>query len=264
MTQSELAPELKQIADKLRHAADENQLLAPVRDLVEHQDASAAVAIQDFNVDRWVAEGRRLAGSKVGITSPAAQQQFGIAAPVYGRLFADMIASNGETIPADSVRQLRIEAEIAFVLKADIDMPDPTPVDVLRAIDFALPAIELVSSRITDWDVTQFDFVADNSAASKLVLGETPLPHFTMDFRTLGAMTIINGQHRHMGSGGTYLGSPLQSLKWLAKESLSAGRPLRRGELVMTGAIGPIVPGNPGDVIEVILGDLPPVRAFIE
>ena len=170
MPQPSLTPAQKHIADKLRSAADGNDLLPPVRDLVDHDDASVAMAIQDFNVDHWVAEGRRLVGSKVGITSPAAQRQFGIDSPVYGRLFADMIASSGEAIAAESVPQLRIEAEIAFVLKTDIDVPDPTLFEVLRAIDFALPAIELVSSRIADWDVTQFDFVADNSAASKLVL----------------------------------------------------------------------------------------------
>ena len=251
--------EAKAVAVKLRDAVRDQALIAPVRtDIIDPSD-SLAKSIQRANVDYWVAEGRRIVGSKVGITSRAAQDQFGVSSPAYGTLFADMIATDGACIPSNVVPQLRVEAEIAFVLNSDIDIPDPTVVDVISAIDYALPAIELVSSRILDWDITMFDFIADNAAASMIVLGETPFDIRSCDVRTLGSITTINGNHRSLGSGGAYLGSPLQSLRWLARERVACGDPLRRGEIVMTGALGPIVPSGQGAFIDIRIGDLPPV-----
>lgn len=253
----------KAIAGKLRDAVRDRALIAPVRADISDSSDALAKAIQRTNVDYWVAEGRRIAGSKVGITSQAAQEQFGVSSPAYGILFADMVATDGACIASTIVPQLRVEAEIAFVLKSDIDDPDPTIVDVISAIDYGLPAIELVSSRIRDWDITMFDFIADNAAASMIVLGETPFDIRSCDVRTLGSVTTINGNHRSLGSGGAYLGSPLQSLRWLARERVADGNPLCRGEIVMTGALGPIVPSGRGAFIDIRIGDLPPVMVEI-
>lgn len=238
-------------------------LIEPVRTGIADPSDTLAKAVQRANVDFRVAEGHRIVGSKVGITSHAAQQQFGVSSPAYGILFADMVATDGASIASSVVPQLRVEAEIAFVLKSDLDDPDPTIVDVISAVAYGLPAIELVSSRIRDWDITMFDFVADNAAARMIVLGETPFDIRSFDVRTLGTVTTINGNHRSMGSGGAYLGSPLQSLRWLARERVADGNPLRRGEIVMTGALGPIIPSGKGAFIDIRIGDLPPVTAAI-
>lgn len=251
--------EAKAIATKLRDAVRDQALIAPVRADVSDPSDTLAKSIQHANVDYWVGEGWRIVGSKVGITSRAAQEQFGVNSPAYGTLFAHMVATDGACIDSNVVPQLRVEAEIAFVLKADIEDPDPTIVDVISAIAYGLPAIELVSSRIREWDITMFDFVADNAAASMIVLGETPFDIRSRDVRTLGSVTTINGNHRSLGSGGAYLGSPLQSLRWLARERVADGNPLRRGEIVMTGALGPIVPSGRGAFIDIRIGDLPPV-----
>ena len=255
-------PDTVRIAAQLREAVANRALIDPVRNGAEDSSSRNAKRIQRLNIEHWIDEGRRVIGAKVGVTSPAAQQQFGISAPVSGTLFADTLATDGAVIDFALVPQLKVEAEIAFVLKSDIDMPSPTLVDVLCAIDFGLPAIELVSSRIRDWDVTSFDFIADNAAASVFVLGETPFDIRSCDVRSLGATTTVGG-NRTSGCGGAYLGSPLQSLLWLARERIADNQPLRRGETVMTGALGPIVPGGRGASIDVQIGNLPPVKAEI-
>lgn len=257
-----LNPDADRIAAQLRAAVAERALIDPVRTGVADRSETNAMRVQRINIGHWIDEGRRVIGAKVGITSHAAQQQFGISAPASGTLFSDMLATDGAVIDFELVPQLRVEAEIAFVLKSDIDMPLPTLVDVLCAIDYALPAIELVSSRIRDWDIGIFDFIADNAAASMVVLGETPFDIRSCDARTLGSATTISGS-RSFGSGGAYLGSPLQSLLWLARERIADNQPLRRGETVMTGALGPIVPAVRGAFIDVQIGSLPPVRAEI-
>lgn len=249
----------KAIASKLRAALRDQALIEPVRTGIGDPTNALAKSIQRTNVDYWIEEGQRIVGSKVGITSQAAQEQFGVSSPAYGTLFAHMVATDGASVASNLVPQLRVEAEIAFVLGSDIDHPDPTIVDVISAIAYGLPAIELVSSRIRDWDITMFDFIADNAAASMIVLGETPFDVRSCDVRTLGSVTTINGNHRSLGSGGAYLGSPLQSLRWLARERVADGNPLRRGEIVMTGALGPIVPSGRGAFIDIRIGNLPPV-----
>ncbi|MDO8863786.1 fumarylacetoacetate hydrolase family protein [Haliea sp. E1-2-M8] len=254
-----LSEDRDHIAAKLRIAVRDRALIEPVRNEISDPSDALAKSIQRANIDFWVKEGRRIVGSKVGITSRAAQEQFGIDSPAYGTLFADMVETDGASIDANVVSQLRVEAEIAFVLNSDIDNPNTTIVDVISAIDYGLPAIELVSSRIRDWDLKLFDFIADNAAASMIVLGETPFDIQSCDVRTLGTVTTINGNHRSFGSGGAYLGSPLQSLLWLARERVTDGNPLRRGEVVMTGALGPIISSGKGAFIDVRIGHLPPV-----
>ena len=251
-----------QAAAKLRAAVSERALIDPVRDEVEDDSEVNAKLIQRENTRHWIDQGRRVIGAKVGITSHAAQQQFGISTPASGILFADMLANDGAAVDSALVPQLRVEAEVAFVLKTDIDMPFPTMVDVISAINYGLPAIELVSSRIRDWDIRIFDFIADNAAASMFVLGETPFDIRSRDVRTLSSATTISGS-RSFGSGGAYLGSPLHSLLWLARERVMDGQPLQRGQTVMTGALGPIVPAGRGAFIDVQIGSLPPVRAEI-
>ncbi|MEX0827977.1 MAG: 2-keto-4-pentenoate hydratase, partial [Haliea sp.] len=211
------------IATKLRLAVRDRALIEPVRNEISDPSDALAKSIQRSNIDLWVKEGRRIVGSKVGITSRAAQEKFGIDSPAYGILFADMVETDGASIDSNVVSQLRVEAEIALVLNSDIDNPNTTIVDVISAIGYCLPAIELVSSRILNWDLHLFDFIADNAAASMIVLGETPFDIQSCDLRTLGTVTTIKGGHRSFGSGGAYLGSPLQSLLWLARERVTDG-----------------------------------------
>ena len=156
-------------ADRLARAAQTRIGCAPVRDLIT--DVDAAYAVQQLSVSRQLALGRWVAGRKIGLTSVAVQRQLGVDRPDFGALYADDI--HGDADPVDLGRFLlpRVEVEVAFVLGTDLDLPHPSVLDVMRAVEFVLPAIEIVDSRIAGWNITLVDTVADNASGAATVLG---------------------------------------------------------------------------------------------
>ena len=259
----ELEPEANLIAQSIRSAVRVCNLIDPVRFKTSNPSESLATTIRDLNIAHWLGEDRKIVGHKVGLTAKAIQAQFGVDGPAYGCLFADMIVEDGGTIEAHVVPQLWVEAELALVLNADIENPNPTSADILSAVDYGLPAIELANSRIRGWDLTLFDYLADNGAASHLVLGKTPIDVRACDVSSLKAATLKNGTQVSEGTGKAVLGSPLHSLMWLAQQKVADGKPLRKGEIVMTGAMGPIVTAGSGDEIVVHVGSATPVSVSV-
>ncbi|MEU5866501.1 MULTISPECIES: 2-keto-4-pentenoate hydratase [unclassified Nonomuraea] len=231
----------------------------PVRDLVDGLEA--AYAVQSLLTERWVGEGRRITGRKVGLTSKAVQRQLGVGSPDFGVLFADMAVPDGEEIPAGAVLQPRAEAEVALVLDRDLPHERHTVADVIAATAFALPAIEVVGSRIRDWDITLADTVADNASAGLYVLGNRPVRLGDVDLRLAGMVIERRGEQVSTGVGAACLGHPLHAAVWLADTLAALGRPLRAGDTVLTGALGPVVPVRPGDVLEARIDGLGDVRA---
>src|SRR5690606_27474004 len=157
----------------LAEAARSGKPCEPVRDLIG--TAQEAYAVQEIGTRRALESGRRLVGRKIGLTNPAAQQQIGVDHPDYGMLFADAAYLDGLPIPFGRFLQPKVEAEIAFVMGADLVGGPFTVAEVIRAVDFVLPAIEIADSRIADWDITLVDTVADNASAGAFVLGSTPV-----------------------------------------------------------------------------------------
>ncbi|WP_188189266.1 2-keto-4-pentenoate hydratase [Nonomuraea sp. SYSU D8015] len=248
-----------QAAERLAEAVRSGKPCPPIRDLIA--TVTDAYAVQEINTRRAIGEGRRPVGRKIGITNLELQKKFGIDRPDFGMLFADMAYPDGLPIPLDRFLQPRVEAEVALVLGRDLTGGPFTVADVLRAVEFALPAIEIADSRIADWDITLADTVADNAAAGAFVLGCTPVSLTGLDLRAAGMTMTRGGQEVSTGSGAACLGSPLNAAVWLASELGRTDYALRAGDVVLTGALGPVSTVEPGDVFEAHVEGLGSVRA---
>lgn len=248
-------------AQRLLGAYERGQPCAPVRELIEAGDVESAYAVQEANTLHWLGQGRRLVGRKIGLTSRAVQKQLGVDQPDFGMLFADMAVCDGEPIDAGRVLQAKVEAEIAFVLDQDLAMEQPTMADVIRAVGFAVAAIEVVGSRVANWDIRLVDTVADNASSGLFVLGNTPHRLHGLDLRDC-AMEMRSGDKVvSSGVGHACLGHPLNATLWLARKMVEVGRPLRAGDIVLSGALGPMVAVQPGAVYEARVAGLGAVRA---
>lgn len=248
-------------ADRILEAHRRARPCAPVSDLIGKSDVDAAYAVQERNTRHWLEAGRRLIGRKIGLTAKSVQRQLGVAQPDYGMLFADMASPDAEPIPMDGLLQPRVEGEIAFVLGRDLIDPQPTLVDVLAAIEYALPAVEVVDSRIENWAIGITDTIADNASSGRYVLGGEPRALDAFDLRLCGMVMERRGEQVSLGAGAACLGHPLTAVLWLARVMCHAGRPLLAGDLVLSGALGPVVPVRPGDVFELRINGLGSVRA---
>ncbi len=253
--------EIAVLADRIRTAYETGVPCEPLRDQLAEGDLDAAYAIQEANTWHWLSSDRRLVGRKIGITSKAVQVQLGVDQPDFGMLFADMAIPDGEEIPAGAVLQPRIEGEVAFVLERDLDHAQPTIADVSNAISYATAAIEVVGSRIADWNINIQDTIADNASSGLFVLGNERHSLDDFDSRLCGMVVEHRGEPISTGAGAACLGNPLNAVIWLARVMVARGRPLRAGDIIMSGALGPMVPVTTGDVYEVRISGLGSVRA---
>jgi 2-keto-4-pentenoate hydratase len=229
--------------------------VAPLRDCLDPADGTGAYAVQALNTQYWQAHGRRIIGRKIGLTAKAVQAQFGVDQPDYGVLFSDMLLRAEDILPRESVIQPRAEAEVALVLEHGVDAPDARAEDIAAATAYAVAAIEIVDSRISEWKITFADTVADNGSSAFLVLGDQRRPLRNLDLYTCGMVLEINGLPVSVGAGAACLGHPLKAAAWLAQTLARLGDPLRAGDIVMTGALGPMVALRPGDhVVATIAG----------
>jgi 2-keto-4-pentenoate hydratase len=243
--------------ERLATAQDTRVPCPPVRDLIGTDDLAAAYAVQQGLVQRRLAAGARVVGRKIGATSKAVQDQLGVDQPDFGYLLDDMDVSRRSPISMSTLLQPRVEAEVAFRLGADVapETEDEITIAAVRAaVDVALPALEIVDSRIAGWDIKFTDTVADCASSALYVVGD--------DGRTLGPdagglepvdveMSLsINGEVRSSGTGAACLGDPLEALRWLAVQCHRFGDPLRAGQVVLSGALGPFVPFAAGDHVE--------------
>ncbi|MGW3133330.1 2-keto-4-pentenoate hydratase [Streptomyces sp. NPDC001076] len=240
-------PAAVQAAETLAEAERTAIPCPPVRKLFADGDIDAAYAAQRIHTERALAEGRRIVGRKIGLTSPAVQAQLGVGQPDFGVLFADMAVPDGGEVPAGRLLQPKVEAEVALVLGNDLPHRDCTVVDVLRATEFALPALEIVDSRVQDWDISITDTVADNASSGLFVLGGPLRELWDLDLRGVRMSMTRDGVEVSTGSGADCLGSPLNAAVWLASTLAAMGDPLRAGDVVLTGALGPMAVAEPGE-----------------
>jgi 2-keto-4-pentenoate hydratase len=251
---------LRGLAERLREAERSGQAIAPIRDQLPAGDVQAAYAVQQINTGHWLAQGRRAVGRKIGLASKVVQKQLGVDQPDFGMLFADMALADGAEVPLARVMQPKVEAEVALVLERDLTLPDPTLAEVISAIAYAVPAIEIVGSRIAGWNIGLTDTIADNASAGLFVLGATPVPLAGLDLRLCGMVMERRGDQISVGAGAACLGNPLNAAQWLARTMVEVGAPLQAGDVIMTGALGPMAAVGAGDVVTARIAGLGSVR----
>ena len=249
------------LAEALWQAEIERRPIPPITEDRPEIAVDDAYAIQLHNVERRVAAGAVVRGRKVGLTSPAMQRLLGVDEPNFGVLLDDMFVDETDEIALDRLLQPRVEAEIAFVMASDLTGPGVTTTDAMVAIGGALPAIEVVDSRIADWRIQLVDTVADNASSARAVLGARITPITGLDLRLLGVLFSRNGVPIDSGAGAAVLGHPARCVAWLANKLSSFGAGLRRGDLVLPGALHRMVPVRPGDVFQAEFAHLGGVTA---
>ncbi|MFO1305507.1 MAG: fumarylacetoacetate hydrolase family protein [Burkholderiales bacterium] len=238
------------IAARLREAQATGVPIPPVRDALAPGGLDAAYAVQDTNTRHALAAGQKLVGRKIGLTSKAVQVQIGVDSPDFGMLFDGMRIPHGGDIARGRAMQPKVEAEIAFVLERDLDGGDLSFGAVASSVAYAVPAIEVVASRIENWNIRLLDTVADNASSGLFVLGEVPRKLDGLDLTGCGMTMTRRGEIVSTGRGDACLGHPLEAALWLARTMVRVGRPLRAGDIIMSGALGPMVAVAPGDRFE--------------
>ena len=252
------------VANRLERAEADAVPIAPIASDLPTNDLGAAYAVQADLTRRSQARGRRLVGRKIGLTSQAVQRQLGVDQPDYGALFADMEVSHDGVVAGGRLIQPRVEAEIAFVLERGLPHGDVTLGEVMAAVSFAVPALEIVDSRIADWKISIVDTIADNGSSARYVLGLEPKRLSDVELETCGMVMTCDGATVSLGSGAACLGHPLRAVQWLASTMAKAGTPLAAGDVIMSGALGPMYGVAPGQRVEARIGGFAPVRVAFE
>lgn len=251
---------ISEAADRLAAASETGTPCAPVRDLIGREDIDAAYRVQSRNIAALRESGRSIVGRKIGLTSRAVQKQMGVDQPDFGVLLDDFDVSRDNVVDSRRLLQPRIEAEVGFVLSADIT----EPIDAEHAPGFVgqvFAALEIVDSRIEGWDISLADTVADNASSGLYVLGDSLARADAPDLVEVTMTMTADGEQVSSGKGSDCLGSPWEALVWLANTSLSYGSPLRAGEVILSGALGPMVAVKPGSTYAASISGIGDVTA---
>ncbi|MGW6034932.1 2-keto-4-pentenoate hydratase [Gordonia terrae] len=248
-------------AQRLADAETTRLPCAPIRDVIDVGDIEAAYAVQQHNVVAARSAGRRVVGRKIGLTSPAVQRQLGVDQPDFGVLYADMDVSTDPEIALTRLLQPKIEAEVAFVLGRSIT--EPITADTARDyVSEVIAAFEIVDSRVANWDITLADTIADNASSGLYVLGNRVPVTDAPDLASV-TMTVTDNEHTTLsqGTGADCLESPYNALAWLANTAQRFGDPLLAGDVILSGALGPMVPVTAGQTYTATISGLGTVTA---
>jgi len=244
------------VASDLREASKNKIAIEPIRVNFDKDDISSAYQVQKINNNFRKKNGAKITGKKIGLTSKKVQEQLGVDQPDFGVLFNDMNVESGSSLSWAETMQPKVEAEVAFVLKKDVVMKNPSIADIEDAIDYAMVSLEIVGSRIKDWNINILDTVADNASASHYVLGTEKKKLSEFDLINCKMNMSVNGVNVSTGEGKACLGSPLIATQWLATQMAKLGNPLKAGEVILSGALGPMATVVSGDVVSATIEGL--------
>ena len=260
--ETNMGPQVIQaIADELDRARQSRTPVEPLTDRYPDFTVADAYLVQTTNIERELGRGRTRAGRKIGLTSKAMQDMFGVGEPDYGVLLDDMILDAETPIPLSRLIQPKVESEMAFFLKKALRGPGITIPAVIQATEAVMPALEIVDSRIRHWRIKLPDTVADNAAAGMLVVGNTMIDPRQLDLQTVGMVFEQNGRIIATAAGAEVLGHPAAAVAWLANKLASFGQGLEAGEIILSGAMTKAVEMVPGDVFRATFGGMGSVKA---
>jgi 2-oxopent-4-enoate hydratase len=254
--------QLSQTAMRLLQVYKDQKPIKPLTDEFPDLTTEEAYQIQLMTIRSRVADGGKVVGKKIGLTSPAMQQMFNVEEPDYGHLLDDMLGYQGFGLSGSRLIQPRVEGEIAFILEKGLMGPGVTPTDVLRVTSGVCAAIEIIDSRIRDWKIKIQDSIADNASSGAFVLGARMVSAHDIDLRHVGFVLSKNGQTVATGAGAAVLGSPAQSVAWLANRLSAFGIGLDPGEIILSGSAVAAIPVKPGDAIHLVVDRVGEVGCF--
>lgn len=247
---------VSRLGEELYQAFLNRRTVANLRERVADMTIEDAYAVQSAFVDRRLAAGETVVGKKIGATSKAVQEAIGVFEPDFGILTSGMALPDDARIDLGTLIQPRAEAEIAFILKSDLVGPGITATDVLAATDHVRACFEIVDSRITGWDIRILDTVADNASCGVFVLGDRKVDPRDVDLSLAGMVLERAGEPVATGAGAAVQGSPLNSVAWLANRLGSLGTPCKAGDVILSGALGPMIPVGDGDRLTARIGGI--------
>lgn len=243
------------LGEELFVAWRDRKVISPLRERGDW-DLEVAYRIQERFIQRRLDAGETIVGKKIGVTSKAVQDLLGVNQPDFGQLTSKMVYQSGDTLDLATMIQPKAEAELAFVLKKDLVGPGVTAIDVLNATDYVSPCIELVDSRITDWNIRIFDTVADNASCGVYVIGEAKADPRDVDLNLAGAVVKIDGEVATTGAGAAVQNGPANAVAWLANTLGRLGIPFRAGEVILSGSQSILLPVVSGTTVECTIGGL--------
>ncbi|MGV0747026.1 MULTISPECIES: 2-keto-4-pentenoate hydratase [Mycolicibacter] len=237
----------EELAAELAQAERSRVPISPLTAAQPGIDVVDAYEIQLINIRQRIAEGARVVGHKVGLSSEAMQQMMGVDEPDYGHLLNEMQVFEDKPVKASNYLYPRIEVEVAFILAADLPGADCTEEDVLAATEAFAPAIELIDSRISDWKIKLCDTIADNASSAGFVLGTQRVKPGDIDIKNIDAALTKNGEVVAQGRSDAVLGNPVTAVAWLARKVESFGVRLKAGDIVLPGTATRAIDVHAGD-----------------
>ncbi len=256
MTRKIPSSDLDDLSGQLEQAEKQQQSMQALTDIKSDLTMEEAYRIQLVNIQKKVNEGHQVVGKKIGLTSIAMQELLGVDEPDYGHLLDTMAVESGGEIPPNRVLQPKVEGEVAFILKEELRGPSITVEDVMEATESVMTAIEIVDSRISDWKITLPDTIADNASSGLYVLGDNAVPIQGVNLPRLNMELFKNGERVNTGKGSAALGNPAKCVAWLANKLAKYDISLKKGEVILSGALSAAVNAKPGDEFSVRIDQL--------
>ncbi len=249
---------IRALAGDLYSALRARSTVAPLTDRYPEITIDDAYRVSLAMLERRIADGERVIGKKIGVTSRAVQEMLDVHQPDFGFLTDAMHYPDGATISIAraGLIQPRAEGEIAFILKQDLAGSNVTARDVLDAAEAVIPCFEIVDSRIVNWKIKIEDTIADNASCGVFVLGAARADPNQLDLASVRLEMFRNGAQVATGLGSAVQGHPAAAVAWLANTLGKFGIPFRKGEIILSGSLVPLIPANAGDSFELSIGGI--------